>query len=271
MKKHIFIMVRYSVLTESRDSWKIGRDVTEEEYGNNLLSEERLAFRYELFKKITFPSLLQFNKSNTTVLIFTSQLMPKKHQDDLEDLVEAHPWIKLVPLSSEGRLIGKMHQTLLKELARNNEELCYATVRLDDDDALSREFYSTLIEYVNPVYSGHAISFGSGFTGIYGDNGFKDFYHLDSPKIALGLSFIQMYVPNGAEPKPVSIFGLGNHVKIDKKVPVVLDSRVPAYIRTVHEKSDAYNEGMKKRLSSGNLATNDEIKNNFEHLDIRGF
>lgn len=263
MKRHTFIMIRYSVLTESRGSWKVGRDVDEKEYKRKLFSEERLRFRCDIFKSITLPSLLEMDMFSTTVFIFISTAMPSKYKNEIKEMVSLYPWIKVIPLSPQGKLIGKMNKVLLDELDQIGDEVCYATVRLDDDDALSKDFSEMIGQYINPANRGFAVSFPAGFAGFLKNGKFEKFHYINQPKIALGLSFIQMYSPKDKTPKPVSVFSLGNHTKIDSKVPVILDSRSLCYIRTVHEKSDAYNDNLVKRLTSGEVFEVDDVRLNF--------
>lgn len=82
MRKHAFVMIRYSVLSKGRSkSWVVGKKGFDE-YRKELFHPERLKARQELFEKITLPSLVHQTKRPSkewlTVYILVSEEMPKK-------------------------------------------------------------------------------------------------------------------------------------------------------------------------------------------------
>lgn len=251
MNKHVFVMIRYSVLTESKDSWVIGRDADTEQYKEKLFSHERLTLHQELFLNVTLPSLRKMNSSNTTVLVFTSDELPSPFIDNLNKAVKEDDNIKIITLPRSGRVIVQMHTHLLSELVNFDSDTVYATVRLDDDDALSKDFYHGLNKYLNKEFVGYAVSFPRGIAGIYENGGYSGFYEINQPKIALGLSFINFFKKDNDVKSPVSVFGLGNHTKIDEKHFLVIDNCKPMYIRTVHGQSDAYSKSLLSKATSG--------------------
>lgn len=247
MKKHIFIMIRYSVLSSDNSAWVIGREHDFEGYKASLFSKERMELHEELFFNVTLPSLQAMNRDNTTILIFTSEDLPAINMEKLASLQKNSVNVKVIPLPMEGKLIHKMDSCLLDELKGFNDSVCYATVRVDDDDALSNTFEKELTKYVQPAFSGHVVSFSRGYDGVYQNGNYIAFTKRDRAKSAVGLSFVQTYKPD-REPKKASIYSLGSHTKVDAKNPIIINPLRPMYIRTVHAASDIYYRKFSKKL-----------------------
>lgn len=265
MKKHAFVMIRYSVLSENNAAWVIGRDNEFEKYKQELFSDARMSLHEELFFNVTLPSLQKMSADKTTVLVFTSEALPEKNMQRLLLAQQKCPNMDVVPLSSQGGVIHKMQQLLLEKLNTFGEEVCYATVRLDDDDALADDFETELYKYIEPQFAGHAISFARGYEGIYEQGAYSTFTERHSPKIAMGLSLIQVYRPV-QPPSILSVYSLGNHTKVDEKHPLIVNPLAPMYVRTVHPGSDVFAKRFEKKLKKSRLDTpssHDEVASRF--------
>ncbi len=263
MRKHVFVMIRYSALTESSGSWAIGRDKSFESYKETLFSPERLRLHEKLFREVTLPSLMRMDRQLTTVLIFTSDELPENHLKNLNDMVNGLDNFKIVLLPRSGKLISHMHDCLYQQLQLFKEDVCYATVRVDDDDALSNDFFKHIFEYVKPAYQGHAISFALGVVGFFDGVKYVGFNKRKSPLTALGLSFINVFKMTDRKPNPLSIYGLGKHSNIDERHPVIMLSKKIMYIRTMHEESDVYSLDLKKKFLKGEAVTRKEVEGIF--------
>lgn len=270
MKQHIFVMIRYSVLTSSRRSWVIGRDNEFDEYKANLFSDERLSLHQDLFEKVTLPSLLQLDNQNSTILIYTSNELPEEYLNKLKLMISPYPNFKIVFAPKEKSLDISFNESLFKELTDLNDDVCYATVRLDDDDALADNYGTELIKYVLPSLNMHAVSFPLGYLAVYEGSKYVKFVYNKQPKIALGLAYIAFFAKNGPLPKLASVYALGNHNKVDDKVPLITNSLVPMYIRTLHEASDICSLGFdnKKNKVKDELKCNESIVyNDFKFIN----
>lgn len=236
--KHIFVTIRYSVLSEDKaKAWVLGRGDFDE-YRRKLFDSERLKSRHELFKKITLPSLVNQtvrpSKDWLTVFLLVSEEMPHEHLRNLENLVRNYDWISIVslPISST-----KLNSPVLRHLKRTHAAVTYATVRLDDDDALAENYCERLLTYVEEHFSGFCISFGKGVAALIGEDQTVNFKAYYAPKLAAGLAFIQ-HKPEGIAPRGKTVYELGNHTKVDLNIPTILDSRSVAFLRTVHLHAD---------------------------------
>lgn len=268
MKRHIYVIIRYSVLTESKSAWLIGRDSEFEDYKNKLFNVERLALHEKLFENITLPSLSHMNSDDTTILLFTSDELPVLYLNGLKELVRPYDNIKVIPTSRKGILNNHIEEKLKKELANFDEDVCYATVRLDDDDAMSDMFYKKLFSYVKPQFKGHAVTFPFGYAGVFDGTHYTGFYERKIPMTAQGLAFINVYKKQEDFPRRASVFHLGNHVKVDEKVPLIMNPSKPMYIRTIHEHSDIYSDRLKNKASISEPVDKDIVKKFFSNVKI---
>lgn len=255
MKKHIFIIVRFSVLSEDGSAWKLGRGDFEN-YKKSLFDSERLAHREKIFREITLPSLLNQKlaptKENITLLVITANALPSSNLKSLERLLSPYPWAKIVQFPSNKPFAYFLKLTLRRELEEFNDTVCYGTTRLDDDDALSHSFLEEVYKYLDPNFLDYCISFGRGYAGVFNHKigGFESFHDYYYPKIAIGLSHINIYDPktNTFGSEKLSIFHKGNHLKVDLNSPTIIDSTKPIFLRTIHSFSDTINDQQLKMV-----------------------
>src|SRR5690606_39008376 len=143
MRQHAFVMIRYSILSDNIGiGWVLGRDDDFENYRANLFAADRMEARQDLFERITLPSLVNQTKCPSsdwlTVFVMVSEEMPADYRQRLIDLVAAYDWIRVVALPvSETNLDVPVAEVLRDEPG----ELTYVTIRLDDDDALSADYF----------------------------------------------------------------------------------------------------------------------------------
>ncbi|MFC3285778.1 glycosyltransferase [Litchfieldella rifensis] len=241
-------IVRYSILSYTQGGgWEtFSQDL--DEYQRKLFDPGRLALHQRLFSEVTLASLdsqsVELSKDWFTLLVLTSTELPKENRAFLEQLNASRDWMEIKALPPENPGMGAAVMECLK--ARVDTPV-YATLRLDDDDALANDYFARLSPYLAPRFRNFAVSFASGYAGLHNGEGYTRFKQYYQPNVALGLASIhdkQQLTKKTGEAK--QIFQLGNHTKIDRRVPVILDSRQPAYIRTVHEHSDSAKRTVRK-------------------------
>lgn len=244
-KETIFLIIRYSVLT---NGVKLSRDVSLDEYKEKLFNPSRLKNRSEIFKNITLKSIESQKDCPCYVklLICVSREMPVNFKLDLYESLRNIEFknnfsFDVVELDASDSLTNKITKYIKGYVAGKGEHK-FATVRLDDDDGLSSLFCLKLYQYIKNDIIGVPISFPYGYEGFYdlGKKCFFDIRHWYYPKIALGLAFINKYTEEkGFLDQKVSVYHLGSHTKIDVNYPVLLDSRFPAYFRTLSTYNDS--------------------------------
>lgn len=194
--------------------------------------------------------------------------MPEEHASELFSLVEGYEFIKI-------RRVGRSfssdnYELLLGEVMSGAQvSTLVATVRLDDDDAISSDYLSQLENYLDIKYAGFAISFGMGLSALYSSDkkkidDIREYYY---PKIAIGLAYLNIYCPEskGFRYLPHNVYRLGKHSQCDRRCPVIVDSRKSSFIRTIHRSSDTYEDWIKK-IKKCHMAIKKIWKDLFFHL-----
>lgn len=239
----IIFAIRYSVLSRSL-GMNIAKDVDYEEYRSRLFDPARLALKQELFAEIALPTLAAQQgtaEGRTAVYLYASTEMPEAFKRSLEAILEPHAsWAEVIYVPPDGQL---PHADCIRKRITwlGLSKTLYVHARMDDDDALSDDFCARLRDYVSPQTVGFGISLGAGYAGYYDtvDKRFAGMFTRRSPMTAIGLGIIGDY-DDGAQLR--NAYGLGHHTKIDERVPVILDSRSPAFIRTVYAEQDSKGE-----------------------------
>lgn len=259
LAKEVFTITRFSVIGSS---WRMAeRDA--EEYRAMLFSRDRLEARLEIFNKITYSSISSLtpvdNVNVKHVILYSSQ-MPSSVEDALLSTVGRNPSFIMLPVKEGGDWADMLGRTVNSLVSQDS---CYATVRLDDDDGLAESYLEQLSPYLFPCYSGMAVSFPRGFAGIYARSKIEKVYNYYEPKLALGLAYINVRNAGVFHHRPTHVHALGNHRKIDLKIPVILDGRQPAYLWTIHDQTDRDTAKLMKRISKLDSATIASLKRAF--------
>lgn len=235
----VVAICRYSVLVKNKTAWRAGVDKSWDEYKSEVLNPVRLDMRLCLFNNITLPSLLSsrkaIDKNWFTLVILVSDLMPKQQLNNLENCVVDLPWCRIVPIAERADLDQEVTKNIGEVVADNDE--VYATLRLDDDDALSRDYFDRLIPYVSNAHLDHAISFPFGYQAYYNieKQSYRSASEMWEPKLALGLAYI-----SNKKSTIKHALQLGSHTTIDQRHPLVTIPGGPMYIRTFHDYNDVF-------------------------------
>lgn len=238
----VMISTRYSVLLRGSKSWAIGRDKSLDDYRTALFDDARLDLHHHLFTRLTLPSLKAqipaLSATDFRLAISISDELPAHHRAALERETSDIDWVRILRVPAEAENIP--HGKHLRDfLAERGEPGPYAHVRLDDDDALTSDFIERIRGYATVENAGRAVSLGRGIMADFDTDSrrFTAFQEMHYPKVAMGLTLIGIYQGDEKRPLP-QIYGTGNHVSIDLRVPTIIDSRKIAFLRTMHSLSD---------------------------------
>jgi hypothetical protein len=240
MKLCIKGLVRFSY--PSIGGFRISSGRSPEELQHTLFERDRLESRFELFEKITLPTVLRQSDMGFSLGILVGDLLPDWARDRLDGLVEDHKCLHIVqqPMRPHFRAIRDAYT----DLPTDDGATHIASFRLDDDDGLHRD----LIARVRTLALGlHAMRdedrpFVIGFNRGY-------FLRLDSPdeplfevteRTPLGIG-LTLVAPVG---EATNIYRR-NHRSVGAYYDVYTESSRPMFLRTVHggNDSDAYNSG----------------------------
>ena len=204
-----FFITRFSILDHSYHGYQMTRNNDNTTYENLLFNEDRLDFKFKVFKNITLKSVLNQNNSNWEWHIYYSNKLNKKRVDELFLLTENHKKIKLFEVEN--------FKQFFKKVKSFNYSEKYATVRLDDDDALSPNYTSSLNYYSKQ--KGKIISFPYGNEYSFINNRIEVGLTCRKPNIALGLAAIEK-----------DIYGCGDHDYIGMNNDVIYDLNSRMYM-----------------------------------------
>lgn len=263
MKKHVFVIVRFSVIQPGSGAWNSSSSDLQEMAGK-IFDYERLAFRFNTFEKFCMQSLMDQKIANEdnidfTFLILVSDALPEIFKNRLAILKDSfnkntiHGAMETLAIKStlidpSDDSFKNMNEAIKHTIINYANKHCsssqcsFATVRLDDDDALSDNFITETGKYLSPQMKGMCISFAYGFEG-YVDPAtlaVNDIRHCYSPKAAQGLAYINL-IQNGdvVDKKTFHVLNTNNHTKVDERYPVILDSRMPMYFRALSFTNDS--------------------------------
>lgn len=255
--KEIFVLIRYSILSKKPASWVIGRDTDFEDYKNKLFENKRLNYHHTIFKKMTLPSIASAISSataNTEVkakcIVLTSIDLPEAHKKNLYDACQKYSWAEIHEIGSD-KIPDEVFEEIVSQQLKE-QEVIYATIRLDDDDAIATNFMQYVSGYMTKNFCGFALSLSKGFKAFFNQGKITAFEEVVTPKIAQGLCYIDYHTKETQLAK--TIYSIGNHTKVDQKVPVISDARKHAFIWAIHEESDLTQKD-KSRLKSKNDET----------------
>ncbi len=278
---HAFVVVRYSILTSDGTGYSLANQLDQDSYREQLFAASRLHAHERLFCGLTLPSLAGQqpppDPSWFTLLVLTSTELPDAHRQTLDAALAPHPWAEVVALRPEAADVGQaVREEIRTRLAHRREPTTYLTTRLDDDDALSLAFFAHLWPYVIRDLVGFAISPAAGYAALVdeGAGRLEAVHELDYPKAAQGLSFVNRYDPaaDAFAVPPASVFELGNHDKVDRRRPTILDARRRLYVRTFHQASTQHllkGERHRKRYVRGEPVDLDDLAASFDLRALR--
>lgn len=254
MSPAIYFVTRYSVVGKAQHTWQIARNAADHQtYRAKVLDPHRLTARLRLFEQITVPSISAQQVESMNWLILVALDLPESDLARLRQAVSPAiasgvrvQFLRVAPSDDRADLEGGVYagmgqairMTIENDLA--GTRACFATVRLDDDDALAADYSKRLDRFLRPEFAGMHISFSRGLQAIYaGDGAFTDTRVIDRPLIALGLALINDHDPaKGFSCPEVHVHGFGNHADLSARTPVIVDGSGVSYLRTLAESSD---------------------------------
>ncbi len=248
-RRPIVILMRYSIIkapTATSTGWLAAKTGSYEDYKSALLAPARLKERLNAFTNIVLPSLLAqtlpLDAERHCLVIMTSTEAPRAALDALAAAVAPYPWILLrpVPPRDDFPFVDCVREALARMDFASG---VFATVRLDDDDALARSFVRKIEDLIVDENVGKAVTFPAGFYGKFdhGSGQFTEFYRSNKRFLALGLTAIHR-LENGriAPAERPTVFHFGRHPDIAKNgLPYIEDKSFPAYLRSIYPTQDS--------------------------------
>lgn len=238
-QKHIIIGIRYSLLVNNPIMWSIGADIDFDSYKDKVLSPKRLATREAIFQSICLPSLVNINKNipqnvNFKVVIMASALLPVINKSFLEKIETEHSFIEIVYRSPDEADVLEILSQSIESTVKEGE--MYASVRLDDDDALSLDWLNQTLGYIKPHFSNMVISLVGGFAALVDENGkMKSLANYKWRFASAGQSYICMKDKNMSK----SVYHCGKHSFPEDNHQTIIYAKGKCVLRTFNDFNDS--------------------------------
>lgn len=235
-------LIRFSYLDVTGGWYEQTRGKALDDRAALIMRPARLERRFALFEQACLPSLVAQDPDAFGAIVLASDRLPKPYRRRLEAALAPHPNVQVAfdP-------VGDMRERFRHHLHRRwGAAGLRATVRLDDDDALSADFTERLSAYVAPAFEGFFVTFADG-VGVKRIGEEVMAWSMHAPKIAAGLA----YVAGGDD--RTTIFDKGSHTKVCEVAPTILDSRAPSYLLTEHGANDLGLRPRRDRFPVGEL------------------
>jgi hypothetical protein len=205
----VYFITRFSICDPDFKGFRLSSHYDREEYEKRLFAPARLEHKFDTFETITVPSVLGQTCPDWEWLIYTSDRLPPQYMNRLREAVAASSNIRILTVSN------------FKEFFDADRNYAYqspfATVRLDDDDGLNKEYVAKVQKYSNHV--GGIISFTDGLKVqcigrkiVYGDK-------MSEKNNAQGMVGIE-----------VKVYSCGRHTDMDSRYKVIYDATPDMYL-----------------------------------------
>jgi hypothetical protein len=194
----VYFITRFSIFDPTyRFKTNSRGEMDAEKYKGILYHPQRLATKFYAFFNITYPSVVSQTDNHWEWHIYVGKQMPSPYIDKMKSI--NHPNIKVIFI--EGR------EDFDTQVAEYDYGQRYATVRLDDDDGLSKKYVSVVMAYRNNI--GQIISFPMGrFISIH-KNRLLLGARCNKRLLALGLAGVNM-----------NIYAAGDHTLMARKYKI---------------------------------------------------
>ena len=246
----ILVLIRYSVLSYKTLGWRLNRDNDICEYKKILFNDNRLAERLKGFKNIVLPSLMaqtiRLDPNMFRIIVLTSNELPIAHLNALRSTLAPYKWANIHQIPADISVGAEFQNISSQTLIDMGIKIGpYASVRLDDDDALSRGYFERLSKYITTDNLGKVVSFPLGYLGKYDhdEQRYTSFAMHDEDFTAQGLASICHFDGKRVDG---TIFSFGNHTKIAVNHPYILDRLGRFYIWSIYPSQDTRGRGWRE-------------------------
>jgi len=198
----VYFITRFSIYDPNFRGFRITKQYDPKEYERRLFDKKRMDFKFDVFREVTFPSIINQGFKDWIWHIYISDRLPTDYKKQLFDLTKWHQNIKIFQV--------KDFKEFFEKTSSYDYEKPFATVRIDDDDALSPLFAEKLQKYEKNV--GSVINFTDGRLAKYIHGKLKIGKKISEKNNAQGLAGIG-----------INIYACGRHSDINERYNVIYD------------------------------------------------
>jgi len=217
-----YIITRFSILDVNTTHFRLTNNNPKEEIKHLLFHPDRLDFKFDVFEKMTHPSIVGQTRTNYKWLIIASTFLPP----DYKERLSAYQSDKIEIVYVDGFNQFKSYLNDLFASLDLNGPL-YTTIRLDDDDGLCRTYLEDLESYAIECNRGKIVNF---------PNGIK--FSIQDRAIVMGSPMHWKNNAAGLAAIGFNIYIAGAHISVSERYDVIYDNRKDAYFLCCSEHCD---------------------------------
>ena len=273
-----FPIVRYSILSAKGGGFRTySPDI--DEYRKRLFAPERMSRREFLFENVLLQSLKAQTKpmdpSWVKLFVLTSMHLPAENRRILEEMLAPYPWAEIITDTPEHSHTEILRQSIAVAIQANAPRkrrktsrepwwrlwkrmrvkpeqvppkkirriVPYMTHRIDDDDALSMDFFRRTQKLNRKLFINSCISFSRGYAALLDGGGrmveFRELIHVNA---AQGLTHVGGFDLESGEftTRIWNVFRAGPHRTVHLRgCRTIIDCRKPSFIRTLYRGQDS--------------------------------
>lgn len=229
-------ITRFSLLTPNSNAWYLSKDISDiEDYRKKLFSKTRLDERMNIFFNISLPALkIMKDKYEYIHILQISDQLPVSYKKIIEEYTQKFNFLKIQEVDINGNSNLSISDIIIRNIKKNSPETIIGVFNLDDDDILSVDYLKNSEKYINRLFKGHIISYGTGLTGLLDKNQVIDFKECYQPKINIGLMRVGSVLG-----KKIQLPNMSNHKFCDKYSPTIINSKEVMYFWGRHFNQDS--------------------------------
>lgn len=240
---------RFSLFSPESGAWIASNGSkfrTVEDYRDYLFSAERMDPRCEIFFNYTLPMLAIASEEYVFGHVVSfSDTLPDRYQTRLSEAAKNFPFLILDRVEAGGGMMN-VARAARRLMASAGMPLTtvYGSLRLDDDDILSADYFEQMARHITLDKVGHVISLSRGVTAMHAGGRF--YYARDAvlPLHSKGHLGVCRFDEAGNFHAPVG----GPHNEADKVNPVIIDGSKFSHIwvRSTTQDTSLYQLGKSK-------------------------
>ncbi|MFH5824235.1 glycosyltransferase [Georgenia sp. AZ-5] len=233
-KSPVLGVTRFSVFNPRSHAWQATlKHQSVEDYEQYLFDDERLAARFRTFFDWAMPTYQSMQEDHPyRHIVQYSDNLPERWKLRLLASAERFPVIALHNVSEDSSLLRFFARLLAEDPPKDG---VFAWFRVDDDDVLPRNYLELVSRHINPATVGYAVSLGRGLTALHAGDHLVDVRECHHRMFSAGQLYVCRY--DHASGKVRSL-GQVDHTTVDRKMPVIVDSRSIGYLWLRHQSQD---------------------------------
>jgi hypothetical protein len=198
-----------------------------EDVARILYEPRRMERRFLLFERLCLPSIKAQANQDFRLVVLASKIMPDVYKDRLAEVTVTVPQIEI--LYSEAEHVTYAFNPRMQELVEGIDGPT-AHFRLDDDDAIGRNFTARLQAATALAPLVRIVTYSNGLF-LWQQDGESYLLPEYFPNVSVGMAFLNM---PGQILNPYQC----QHVAVSRSTPTFADPVPMSYIRTAHDSCD---------------------------------